>query len=156
MILDQIKTRLKEAMKSRSQEKDILRVFLGKLQQIEADEGTAKVTDDRSAAVAKSLIKGNQEAITTVEGATPPADWAETKAKLEAEIATLQSFLPTYLSPEQVTVALSEDADTLEKIRKANNDGAATGVAMKYLKAKDLKVEGNIVKDVVGAIRRQG
>jgi len=138
-------------MKARNPEKDILRVFLAKLQQIEADEGTAKVTDERCASVAKSIIKGNKEAVQAVidEGRTPPDEW---KAKLEAENTVMESFLPTYLTAEQVTVALTEDADTLDKIKKANNDGAATGVAMKFLKAKDLKVEGNIVKDVVKAI----
>jgi uncharacterized protein YqeY len=191
-------------MKNRSPEKDILRVFLAKLQQIEADEGTAKVNDDRCASVAKSVIKGNNDAIAvvnkqfalvqvrrwddsfemTIDGSqtlnreaalkelaaeeiTPlgkklieitlrehplPNDLAVTEAKLKAENAIMESFLPTYLTPEQVTVALSENAETLEKIKKANNDGAATGVAMKYLKGQNLQVEGNIVKDVVKAI----
>lgn len=148
-ILKTVRTRITEAMRTKNPEKDILRVFLGKLQQIEADEGAAKLTDERCYAVARSIIKGNKEAVATLETENKPVpqEWRE---KLEAENKVMESFLPTYLSADQIEAAL--DADTVEKI-KAANEGAATGIAMKFLKAKNFQVEGNTVKDVVKSIK---
>jgi uncharacterized protein len=147
-ILEQIKVRIKESMKAKTSDKDILRVFLGKLQQIEADEGVAKVTDERAASVARNLIKGNNEGMSP-EGKTPPPEFV---AKLQAENKVLESFLPNYLSADEVKAALEADADTMTSIHSAKNDGQATGIAMKFFKSKDSKVEGNTVKEVVKII----
>lgn len=153
-ITEQVRNRIKEAMRTKNPEKDILRVFLGKLQQIEADEGAAKLTDERCHAVARSIIKGNREAVATLEAESKPVpqDWRE---KLEAENKVLESFLPAYLSAQEIETVLRNDAEAFGKIASAANEGAATGVAMKTLKAKGLQVEGNTVKEVVKTLWSQ-
>jgi uncharacterized protein YqeY len=141
-------------MKERNPERDILRVYLGKLQEIESREGGDKLTDDRCIAVARNIINGNNDAIQSVitEGKTPPAEWKE---KLDAENAVMQTFLPNYITADEIKAAF--DTATVEAIKKAQNDKAAMGVAMKFLKSKpELKVEGNTVKDVVAAIWHEG
>lgn len=141
-------------MKERNPEKDILRVYLGKLQEIESKEGGDKLTNERCIAVARNIINGNNDAIQSVvaQGKTPPADW---KAGLEAENAVMGTFLPNYITADEIKAAF--DAATIEAIKKAQSDKAAMGVAMKFLKSKpDLKVEGNTVKDVVAAIWHEG
>lgn len=154
--VEQIRARITKAMKEKNPEKDILRVFLGKLQQIEADEGAAKLTDDRCAAVARSIIKGNKDAFTTVTQASRNAPDEEWKARLEAENKVMESFLPDYLDADEIAGLVMSHQDVLDAIRKANNEGQATGVAMKFFKSKDLKVEGNTVKEVAKQIWTSG
>lgn len=153
-MMESLRARITAAMKARNPEKDILRVYLGKLQEIESKEGSDKLTDERCIAVARNIINGNNDAIASVvsEGKTPPAEW---KSKLEAENVVMQTFLPNYLTADEIKAAI--DPATVEGIKKAQNDKAAMGVAMKFFKTKpDLKVEGNTVKDVVAAIWNEG
>ncbi len=86
-------------------------------------------------------MKSNRE---TLESATDP----EQKSTLQQEIAILESLLPKTLSPEQIAEEL---APVVEQIRAAGNDGQATGVAMKHLKASGALVDG---KDVAAAVRQ--
>lgn len=142
MLTTQVKENLTKAMKARSMvEVTTLRVLLSNFQTQEATQGKA-LTEDQEISVVKKLIKQNEEEIATRTGHD---QYAEAIAKLQAEIAVLSVYLPSFLSADKITAVLSENIDA---IKAAKNAGAATGVAMKLLKDHG-KVEGQTVKDVV-------
>src|SRR5262249_1483921 len=69
---------------------------------------------------------------------------------LEQEIAVLEGLLPKTLDEEGLRAALGPQTDA---IRGAANDGQATGLAMKALKAQGATVDGKLVGEVVRKIR---
>lgn len=140
MLLDDIRTRLKAAMKNqRTVEKEILRVALGELQTIEA-RGEA-IDDALVLRVVKKLLKSNRE---TLDATTATAD----RAALEEEIVVLESLVPKSMSVDDIAAALAPVAD---QIRAAGNDGQATGIAMRHLKGAGIAADG---KDVAEATKR--
>jgi uncharacterized protein len=140
MLLDDIRTRLKSAMKNqRTIEKEILRVALGEIQTIEA-RGEA-IDDALVLRVVKKLLKSNRE---TLEATANP----QGRADLEQEIAILESLLPKSMSADDIAAALAPVAD---QIRAAQNDGQATGIAMRHLKGSGVPADG---KDVAEAAKR--
>ncbi|MBL9110267.1 MAG: GatB/YqeY domain-containing protein [Myxococcales bacterium] len=141
MLKDEISRRIKQAMRDgNTVEKEVLRVALGDIQTAEAREG-AKESDDAAIAVVKKLLKS------VTETAAQTANPAE-KATLEAEIVVLSSLLPKALSVEELVAKLAPKADA---IKAAPNDGAATGIAMKALKADGVDANG---KDVTEAVKK--
>jgi hypothetical protein len=140
MLVDEMKRRIHAAMKAgNTLEKEILRVALGEIQTAEA-RGPA-TTDESAAAVVRKLIKSNEEtlAATTDEAA---------RRTLAEENVVLASLLPKSLGAAEIVEALAALRDA---IRAAGNDGQATGVAMKHLKATGAIVNG---KDVTEAVKR--
>lgn len=141
MLVDEIKKRIRQAMKDgHSVEKEVLRVALGEIQTAEA-RGTETSSDETAAATVRKLIKSNEETAGLTED-------AGRKSVLEQEIAVLRSLLPQGLSVDAIVQALAVVRDP---IRAASNDGQATGIAMKHLKAGGSSVSG---KDVAEAVRR--
>jgi uncharacterized protein YqeY len=143
MLVDDIRARLKDAMKNRrTVEKEILRVLLGEIQTIEAREGR-DLTEEASAQVVRKLLKANREtADVTVDAAQ--------KATLEEEIAILESLLPKTMTVDELIDALAPIA---EGIKAAKGDGPATGIAMKYLKQGGAPVDGKTVSEAVRRLR---
>lgn len=141
MLADDIKKRMFSAMKAGNiTEKEILRVALGEITTIAA-RSEKPLTDGEVAAVLKKLVKSNQETLGSSE------DDAQ-KRTLAEEISVLEAFLPKTLSVDDIVAALAAVADG---IKGAGNDGQATGVAMKHLKASGAEVNG---KDVAEAVKR--
>jgi len=141
MLKDEIARRIKQAMKDgNTVEKEVLRVALGDIQTGEAREG-AKESDEAALAIVRKLVKSITE---TAAQTTDPA----AKATLEAELVVLGSLLPKSLSVEELVQKL---AATKDAITKAPNDGAATGIAMKALKAEGVDANG---KDVTAAVKQ--
>jgi uncharacterized protein YqeY len=141
MLADDIKKQMMQAMKNRATvEKEILRVALGEIQMTEVRAGKA-LADEEAAAVVRKLVKANQETLAVSED-------AEQKRVLEEEIRILQALLP---STWDVARIASELAAVADKVKAAPNDGAATGVAMKHLKAAGAPVDG---KDVAAAVKQ--
>lgn len=141
MLLDEIKARMFKAMKAGDTiEKEILRVAIGEITTDAARPGRAG-GDDEAAAILRKLVKSNEETIALV------GDDAQ-KAVLQREIEVLSSLLPKSLGVDEIVSAL---APVVEPIRAAGNDGQATGVAMKHLKAVGATVNG---KDVSAAVKR--
>ena len=70
---------------------------------------------------------------------------------LEREIAILKSVLPQTLDPDAIVQALQP---LRSEIMDAKSDGQATGVAMKHLKAKGQKAQGQDVAIAVQNIRK--
>lgn len=140
MLRDEMKRRMIEAMKAKRRvEKDILRVALGEVQTLESNTGE-DAADAVIEKILRKLMKSNDASLdaTSDDGR---------RAILEEENVVLTSLLPQSLSPEQIAEALAE---VRAAILAAGNDGQATGVAMKHLKAAGAAVEG---KDVSAAVR---
>ncbi|MBI3204764.1 MAG: GatB/YqeY domain-containing protein [Myxococcales bacterium] len=143
MLSEEIKKRMLQAMKAgRTLEKEILRVALGEIQTQEARVNQA-MSDEDAAAVVRKLVKNNHETLAVSES-------AEQKAQLEAENAVLESLLPKSLGVDEIVAALAAVADA---VKSAGNDGQATGVAMKHLKAAGAVVTGKEVTLAVKQIR---
>ena len=142
MLIDVIKARVLAALKAgRTVEKEVLRVALGEMQTIEA-RGTP-LTDEDAAKVVVKLVKSNRE---TMAASTNDAQ----RAELAEEIAILETLLPKSLGVEELVSALAESRDA---IRAAGNDGQATGIAMKALKAAGIAADGKKVGEAVKQMR---
>ena len=147
-LYDTLKTRLTECRKTgKAVELSVLQVVLGDASMIEARAGH-KATDDEVEKIIRKTMLGNQETISILEqkGLSGGAN----HTKLSAENVFLQTLLPDTLSVEEIAGHLGEVADAL---RVAKNDGQATGVAMKHLKPKGLRVLGDDVSAAVKKIR---
>jgi uncharacterized protein YqeY len=141
MLLDDIKAQMFRAMKAgHLVEKEILRVAVGEITTEAAREGR-KGDDEEARAILRKLIKSNDESL-----ASGPD--AESRGVLEEENRILAVFLPQVLTVDAIVAALAPVRDA---IRSAGNDGQATGVAMKHLKASGASVGG---KDVAEAVKR--
>lgn len=142
MLIDAIKKQMLQALKAgRVTEKEVLRVALGEMQTAEARG--EPMGDAEAQGVIKRLIKANEETMKVT------ADEAQ-RAVLADEIAILRALLPATLGVDQIVAAL---ASVREQVRAAPNDGAATGVAMKHLKAAGAQVTGPDVAAAVRALR---
>jgi uncharacterized protein YqeY len=141
MLLDDIKRRITKAMRDgNTVEKEILRVALGEIQTVDA-RGVATNVEETAVLVVKKLIKSDEETLALTEDAAR-------KTTLQQELAVLRSLLPEGLSVPAIVDALAPVRDA---VRAAGNDGQATGIAMKHLKAQGAGVAG---KDVAEAVRR--
>jgi len=140
MLLDEIKKRMFQAMKEgRSVEKEILRVAVGEITTQAARPG-ATGSDEEAQAIIRKLVKSNEESLNV-------CDDDQRRADLQLENATLTALLPKTLTVEEIVALLDPVKDA---IRSAGNDGQATGIAMKTLKAGGASVNG---KDVSAAVR---
>jgi len=140
MLIDQIRARMFQAIKAGATvEKEILRVAMGEITTEAARPGRTG-SDEETLAILRKLVKSNEETL----GSTTEAD---KRAVLQQEIEILGSYLPKSLSPDEITAAL---APVIPQIKAAGNDGQATGIAMKQLKAMGAVVNG---KDVGLAIK---
>lgn len=144
-LLETVKQRLLAARKaSNAVELGVLQVVLGDASMIEARSGK-KASDDEVEKLIRKTLLGNQETLALMEQKGMAG--ADTFAKLAAESALLQTLLPQTLSVAEITAELAAVAGA---VQAAKNDGQATGVAMKHLKGKGLRVLG---EDVTAAVK---
>lgn len=135
----EIKKSMFAAMKAKQNvEKEILRVALGEITKTGDEPNDSEVQG-----ILKKLIKSNREAQAASED-------AEVKAKLDQEIAALETFLPQTLSVAQIQEALAPVAD---QIKAAPGQGPAMGLAMKTLKAAGAEADSGDVAKAVAALR---
>ena len=139
-LLDQIKARMFPMKAGNAVEREILKVAMGEITTDAARPGK-KGDDAEAQAILKKLVKSNEETLAVAQ------DEAQ-KQTLRTEIEVLLSFLPKTLGVPEIVVAL---APVAEAVKAAGNDGQATGVAMKHLKALGVEVNG---KDVSAAVRK--
>src|SRR4029079_13438581 len=102
-----------------------------------------KLTDEEAQAIVRKLIKSNHETLASSEQ-------DDQKRTLAQEITVLESLLPKTLGIDEIVAALAPVAD---QIKAAGNDGQATGVAMKHLKASGASVTGKEVSEAVKRLR---
>jgi uncharacterized protein YqeY len=142
-IVDELKARMTEAMRGKDEvAKNIYRLAYSEIQLASARSGK-DVSDDEAIASLKKLVKSNEE---TLALATEAAQ----REALAREIGLLTAMLPKTLGVPEIVAAL---APVAEAIRAAGNDGQATGVAMKHLKATGAPVDGKTVAAAVKQIR---
>jgi uncharacterized protein YqeY len=143
VLLDDIKAQMFQAMKAGDvTKKEVLRVAVGEITTEAAREGR-KGDDDEARAIVKKLVKSLEETLGQASG-------AEQQATLKREIEVLSQFLPKTLAEDDVVALLEAVKDA---VRAAPNDGAATGVAMKHLKASGAAVDGKVVSAAVKRVR---
>lgn len=139
-----LKTEMKQgviaALKAKDDlKKNILRVALGEIETEESRHGEIK--DEKVLSIVRKIVASNDETIAA--GATN-AD------QLRRENEILGEYLPKTLSRDEIKEFLASSA---EQIQNAPSDGAATGIAMKALKAEKKDVLGAEVKEVVAEMR---
>lgn len=146
-MLETLKAKLTEARKAgRAADLPVLQVVLGEASTAEARSGKAPGDDEVEKIIRKTIL-GNEETMGLMK---QRGMGGEPYAKLEAENALLKTFLPQTLSVAEIVAELGAVADA---IKGAKNDGQATGVAMKHLKGKGLKVLGDDVTAAVKQVR---
>jgi uncharacterized protein YqeY len=144
MLTDTVKAAMIAAMKSGDTiAKEVYRTAMGELTTDAARPGRTG-SDEEGFAILKKLLKGAEETRASLPEGDPR------KADAAREIDLLSAFLPKGLSEADLVAAL---ASVHEAIKAAPNDGAATGVAMKLVKAQALAADGKLVSAAVKAIR---
>jgi hypothetical protein len=147
-LLETLKGKLTECRRAgKPVEMGVLQVVLGDASMIEARSGK-KASDEEVEKLIRKTMLGNQETLSILEqkGMTGSDNFA----KLKTESAYLAGLLPQTLSVDEIVSSLAEVADA---VKGAKNDGQATGVAMKHLKSKQLKVLGDDVAVAVKKLR---
>jgi uncharacterized protein len=139
MLIDQVKQRMFQAMKSGATvEKEVLRTAIG-----EVTRSGEEATDERVTQVLKKLVKSNQE---TLAAAASP----EQRRDLELEIKVLEAFRPRAPTAAELAQLLGPAA---EAIRAAAGPGPAMGVAMKFLKGLNVAAEARDVQAALAELR---
>jgi hypothetical protein len=145
-MLETLKDKLTECRRAgKPVEMGVLQVVLGDASMIEARTGK-KASDEEIEKLIRKVMLGNQETLTILQQRSMTS--SENFAKLTTENAYLSALLPKTLSIDEIVAQLADVADA---VKGAKNDGQATGVAMKHLKNKQLKVLGD---DVSAAVKR--
>jgi hypothetical protein len=143
-----MKATLKEALKVVMKNQDRLRMetirsLLSEIQYEEMSKSVDELPASDMVLVLQRELKKRQEAI----GFEEQANRQEAKAKLQSEIAIIETFLPKQMGAEDLERILNEF--------KATTPGAALNGAMKFLKEKyagqyDGKSASEIAKRVLG------
>jgi uncharacterized protein YqeY len=142
MLVEDIKKRVAAAVKQGDTvTRDVLRLALGEIQTAEARKN-APATEEDAAVALRKLIKSNEETLAALPGGDARI------AGLKQEIDVLVAFLPAQLTVTEIIARLAGQADA---IKAAGNDGQATGLAMKHLKASGAAVNG---ADVTAAVKQ--
>jgi len=145
MLTATLKEKLTEARKASNKvQMSLLQVILGEVSTQQARSGK-ELSDEQVEGVIRGLVTKNDESLTLIAG-----KGMSQEPGLREENIFLNSLLPTVLTVEEIKTAL---ADLTEQIKSAKNDGMATGLAMKFLKPKGLKVLGDDVKKAVEQLR---
>lgn len=129
------------------EEKDLLSVILGDVATAEARSGK-DVLDADVEKLLRKMVESNGETLAQLKSHGRADD--PRAAVLEREITILKALLPQTLDVAAILAALEP---VRADIAAAKNDGQATGVAMKHLKAHGLKTLGQDVSAAVQAIR---
>ena len=147
-MLETLRGKLTECRRAgKPVEMGVLQVVLGDASMIEARTGK-KASDEEIEKLIRKVMLGNQETLTILQEKAMAG--SENFTKLTAENAFLTTLLPKTLSPDEIVAQLVEVADA---VKGAKNDGQATGVAMKHLKGKQLRVLGDDVSAAVKKMR---
>jgi uncharacterized protein YqeY len=143
-----MKATLKEALKGAMKAQDRLRMetiraLLSEIQYEEMNRSLSELSASDCSVVLQREVKKRQEAI----GFEEQAGRTEAKAKLTAEIAIIEEFMPKQMSAAELEAALVD--------YKTSTPGAVMGTAMKFLKERfagqyDGKSASEIAKKVFG------
>ncbi len=145
-LKDRIKSDLLQARKTKNlAARNVLSVILGDIQTEEATHSS--LTDEQIEARLRKMADSNREVI----DANPSAANVDT---LRAEIAVLNSYLPKYLTAQEIQEFVVARPELREAVTAAK-EGQAIGLVVKALKQTDFKALGNDVKEAVALARAQ-
>ncbi len=122
----------------------LLQVILGEVSTQQSRSGK-ELTDEQVENVVRGLVTKNNESLAAIAG----KGYAQEVGLVE-ENKYLSALLPQTLTVDEIKTALAEVS---ENLKAAKNAGMATGLAMKFLKTKGLKVLGDDVKVAVDQLR---
>lgn len=143
----ELKAKLVQAMKDKDDAaKSILRVLIGNISNREAKGGSLK--DEEVHSIIRSLIENNKELIETMIKHNQQSH--ASYATLNKENLYLSSLLPVTLSQAQIKQELMLIAS---EIKAAPKEGAAIGMAVKFLSKSSGVALGADVKAVVQEMR---
>jgi uncharacterized protein YqeY len=146
-LKDKVREKFEEAKRAGNrEEKNLLSVILGDISTAEARSGK-ELPEAEVEKLLRKLVESNAETLTQLRSHRPDDPQV---AVLEREIAFLKTILPETLDAAAIAKALEP---VRADIIGAKNEGQATGVAMKHLKAQGLKVLGQDVAVAVQTIR---
>lgn len=146
-----LQARLREAMKAKDElARDVLRVILGEVSTRRARTGQ-EPREEEVQAIIRKLIASNQETRKELEQRGQTSH--EAYERLGRENQYLETLLPQALNRAAIRTELEPIA---AELKKAKNDGQATGQAMKHLKQKGLTVLGDDVAAAVRELRAAG
>jgi uncharacterized protein YqeY len=156
-LFDTIRSEILTATKNGDEvTKNIFKVVLSAISMIESSKHRvpigAKVSDVEIGTIVKETLEGVNKTLTFLKESD--RDYP----KYCSERATLTAFMelvpkePENLPKEAVVAALS---GLVDEIKAAKSDGAATGIAMKLVKAEKLLTTGAMVSEIVKEIRTQ-
>jgi uncharacterized protein YqeY len=147
-LKNKVREKFEEAKRAGNrEEKNLLSVILGDISTAEARSAKELPEADIEKLVRK-MVDSNTETVAQLKSHQRGDD--PQVAVLEREIALLNSLLPQTLSAVEIAKALEP---VHSEILNAKNDGQATGVAMKCLKAQGAKVLGQDVSAAVQSLR---
>jgi hypothetical protein len=139
-LQETIRKQIVLAMKTKMEnQKNVLKVILGEMD-LQASRSEKQLTDEDGYRIIRKTLQGVEEMLT----------YKPNDPKYEAEKATLKLLLPKEFTAEDLKFILSSKVD---EIKAAKNDGQATGIAMKFMKERNIIVDGSAVKKVVTEIR---
>lgn len=147
MLYESLRVKLTELRKANKPlEKSVLSVVIGDADTLGAKNNTTP-TDDQVEKIIRKVIESNQETITALGCKND-----EMRLTLTKENEYLSTLLPKTLSVEEISNYLEP---VFNEIKIAKADGAATGIASKYLKGLNIKALGGEVAKAVQKIRSQ-
>src|SRR5262249_54833477 len=148
-LKDKVRQRFEEAKRlGNREEKNLLSVILGDISTAEARSGQ-EMPEAEVEKLLRKMVESNTETLTQLKSHNRSED--PQVAVLEREITLLKSILPQTLDPDAIVQAL---APVRSEIISAKNDGQATGIAMKHLKAQGIRALGQDVAVAVQTIRK--
>lgn len=137
MIIEDIRTQIKEAMKAKLSAKvALLRLIIGTVQQ-DGDESDAAVEK----VIRKMIKNNNQTAEALVDNNKDDTD-------IRQENILLESFLPKTMSVEDIQQYIKDN-----NIDINGHEGKAIGMVIKAIKAAGLNAQGNDVKSAVASLK---
>ena len=124
-LVEQVKAAMKAAMKAREKETlATIRLILAEFKRVEVDE-RIEIDDARALAIMDKMVKQRRDSASQYRAADRP----ELANIEDAEIAVIQTFLPTQLSAEEIDALVDEALAGIDAVGMA-----AMGTLMGKLK----------------------
>ena len=146
-LLDNIGEDLKAAMKDKDMNRvSALRLIRAEIVKREKEKAGTKLTDEVIIQVLQSMVRGIEDAIEQFRKGGRD-DLVE---KEEKQLDVVRSFLPEKISAEDIKKEVKE-AITQTGALSRRDFGKVMGVVMRALKETGKLIDGNEVKDLLGA-----
>lgn len=151
-VVDQVRAKMREAMKTKDPSLGILRVVVAEFQKL------GDISDEKAVGILKNQVASSrllsegkmEDAQKNIIDIDIPAD---KRAEAAADVAALEVFLPKTLSREDIRKHLQSFSIDAFIPGSSWPEGKAIGHAMKFFKELKLPVDGADVRAVVLELR---